>query len=63
MDNYIDRFGTHGVVSTVRLLDEEPSPLDPSGSFHPAVLSTMSDVASQAVTLGSIAELSLYKRY
>ena len=57
MDNPVDRYATNGILSAVRLLDEEQSSLsDSTGVFSPAVMSVMSDSASETLTLGSIDE-------
>lgn len=54
MDNHVDRFNTTRIVSAVRLLDGKPSPSDSHGALPPVVVSDMSELVSEALTLSSI---------
>ena len=55
IDNPVDRFDTNGIVSAVELLYKQSLPSDPSEiSLSPAVGCLMSEVASEALMLGSI---------
>ena len=59
MNNPIDRFDTQGVVLAVSLLGKAFSSEE---IFPTAVISAVSEVASQAITLEGIEVLPLYKQ-